>query len=77
MTILPKLIYLFSAIPIELPKNFFTELEKTITKFIWKNKGSRISREMMKKKIQRKVALQFQISNSIIKEWSSKQFRTG
>uniref|UniRef100_A0A5F8G1U7 RNA-directed DNA polymerase n=1 Tax=Monodelphis domestica TaxID=13616 RepID=A0A5F8G1U7_MONDO len=49
MTILLKFIYLFSAIPIELAKNFFTELEKTITKFIWKNKGSRISREIMKK----------------------------
>uniref|UniRef100_A0A5F8H9U4 RNA-directed DNA polymerase n=1 Tax=Monodelphis domestica TaxID=13616 RepID=A0A5F8H9U4_MONDO len=49
MTILPKLIYLFSAIPIELPKYFFTDLEKTITKFIWKNKRSRISREIMKK----------------------------
>uniref|UniRef100_A0A5F8HEF3 RNA-directed DNA polymerase n=1 Tax=Monodelphis domestica TaxID=13616 RepID=A0A5F8HEF3_MONDO len=38
MTILPKLIYLFSAIPMELPK------------IIWKNKRSRISRELMKKK---------------------------
>ena len=51
MTVLPKLIYLFGAIPIKLPKNFFTELEKTITKFIWRNKGSRISRVIMKKNV--------------------------
>uniref|UniRef100_A0A7N4P7Z2 RNA-directed DNA polymerase n=1 Tax=Sarcophilus harrisii TaxID=9305 RepID=A0A7N4P7Z2_SARHA len=50
MTILPKLIYLFSAIPIRLPKNYFNDLEKITTKFIWKNKRSRISRELMKKK---------------------------
>ena len=50
MTILPKLTYLFIfAIPIKLLKKFFTELEKTITKFIWRNKGSRISREIMKR----------------------------
>ena len=51
MTILPSLIYLFVAIPIKLPKNFFTELEKTITKFIWRNKGSRMSRVIMKKNV--------------------------
>ena len=51
MTILPKLIYLLGAIPINLPKNFFTELENTITKFIWKNIRSRISREIMQKNV--------------------------
>ena len=48
MTILPKLIYLFGAIP----RSVFTELEKkTITKFIWKNKRSRLSREIMKNNV--------------------------
>ena len=49
VTVLPKTIYRFNAIPIKPPMAFFIELELKISQFVWKYKGFQIAEAILRK----------------------------
>jgi len=50
MTILPKSVYRVNALPIKLPRAFFTQLKQNILKFVWKYNRPRLAKDILKKK---------------------------
>lgn len=50
MAALPQLIYRFNPVCIRIPVSFFVEIDKVVVKLLWKFRGPRMTKIMLKRK---------------------------
>jgi len=50
LSVLPELLYRFTAIQSKYQQHFFVEIDKLVLKFIWKNKNFTIAKAILTKK---------------------------
>ena len=64
MAVLPKVVYRFNIIPIKIPTQFFTELERAIYKFSWNLKKT--NKQTNKKQNQQQQQQQQQQQKNLV-----------